>query len=112
MFSGVLIKVCTNDSIIQAVKILRNSNMTCSGVLQFDGCQALRESLELNSELVQRSLVLRVQLTKNTGKFSFLFCVLALCSLISVHVLLYYGSGEVRLLFVSLYFDLASNAPS
>ena len=33
--------------------------MTCSGVLQFDGCQALRESLELNHELVQRSLVLR-----------------------------------------------------
>ena len=44
---------------IQAVKILRNSNMTCSGVLQFDGCQALRESIELNHELVQRSLVLR-----------------------------------------------------
>ena len=59
MFSDVLIKVCTNDSIIQAVKILRNSNMTCSGVLQFDGCQALRELLELNSKLVQRSLVLR-----------------------------------------------------
>ena len=56
--------------------------------------------------------LVRVQLTRNTGKFNFLFCVLALCSLISDHVLLYYGSGEVCLLFISLYFDRASNAPS
>ena len=56
--------------------------------------------------------LVRVPLTRNTCKFIFLFCVLALRSLISDHALLYYGSGEVRFLFISLYFDRASNAPS
>ena len=56
--------------------------------------------------------LVRVPLTRNTCKFIFLFCVLALRSLISDHALLYYGSGEVRFLFISLYFDRASDAPS
>ena len=87
--------------------------MTCWGCYNLTVTRRCMGHLNLISCLFNFLLFLvRVPLTRNTCKFSFLFCVLALCSLISDHVLLYYGSGEVCLLFISLYFDRASNAPS
>ena len=88
--------------------------MTCWGCYNLTVTRRCMGHLNLISCLFNFLLFLvRVPLTRNTGKFSFLFCVLALCSLISDHVLLYYWSGEVPFfLFISLYFDRASNAPS
>ena len=88
--------------------------MTCWGCYNLTVTRRCMGHLNLISCLFNFLLFLvRVPLTRNTCKFSFLFCVLALCSLISDHVLLYYWSGEVPFfLFISLYFDRASNAPS
>ena len=88
--------------------------MTCWGCCNLTVTRRCMGHLNLISCLFNFLLFLvRVPLTRNTCKFSFLFCVLALCSLISDHVLLYYWSGEVPFfLFISLYFDRASNAPS
>ena len=87
--------------------------MTCWGCYNLTVTRRCMGHLNLTSCSFNFLLFLvRVPLTRNTCKFIFLFCVLALCSLISDHALLYYGSGEVRFLFISLYFDRASNAPS
>ena len=87
--------------------------MTCWGCYNLTVTRRCMGHLNLTSCSFNFVLFLvRVPLTRNTCKFIFLFCVLALCSLISDHALLYYGSGEVRFLFISLCFDRASNAPS
>ena len=94
---------------------LRNSNMICWGCYDLTvarRCMGQNLIPCFSFSFHYLLFLVCVQFTRNTGKVIPLFCVLASCSLVSVHVLLYYGSGEERFLFILLYFDHASNARS
>ena len=94
---------------------LRNSDMICWGCYDLTvarRCMGQNLIPCFSFSFHYLLFLVCVQFTRNTGKVIPLFCVLASCSLVSVHLLLYYGSGEERFLFVLLYFDHASNARS